>query len=209
MPLPSGVTGATLVAKVTKVTSSSPVAVSVSIEPSVDLTHTASGTKLSAMIETLVSGSGQASKILVPYSAQAGFVDSTGAAVSRWYYTATVSYTTASGARAYAPQSKTFILPVGSGGDLENLPAYSPPAKTSTVELPDRLSVEALNATYAIASPVLTVTYNGDGSVASTVENGVTTTFTYNTDGTVATQTRAGTTKTFTYDASGNVTGAA
>jgi YD repeat-containing protein len=58
-------------------------------------------------------------------------------------------------------------------------------------------------------NPTLVVTYNGDGSVASTTENGVLTTFTYNTDGTVKTQTRAGVTKTFTYDASGNVTGAA
>lgn len=66
----------------------------------------------------------------------------------------------------------------------------------------------ALNATYGLANPTLTVTYNTDGTVASTVENGVTTTFTYNTDGTVHTQTRAGVTKTFTYDGNGNVTGA-
>lgn len=90
--------------------------------------------------------------------------------------------------------------------DTFTLPAA---AKVADANLPPRLGATELNATYAIASPVLTVTYNGDGSVASTVENGVTTTFTYNTDGTVATQTRAGTTKTFTYDANGNVTGAA
>jgi YD repeat-containing protein len=66
-----------------------------------------------------------------------------------------------------------------------------------------------LNATFVPGNPTLVVTYNGDGSVASTTENGVLTTFTYNTDGTVATQTRAGVTKTFTYDANGNVTGAA
>jgi len=58
-------------------------------------------------------------------------------------------------------------------------------------------------------NPTLSVTYNDDGSVASTSENGVLTTFTYNTDGTVNTQTRAGVTKTFSYDANGNVTGAA
>ena len=58
------------------------------------------------------------------------------------------------------------------------------------------------------ANPALTVTYNPDGTVASTVENGVTTTFTYNADGTVNTQTRAGVTRTFTYS-NGNVTGAA
>ncbi|NVC23412.1 hypothetical protein E7Z53_08145 [Kocuria salina] len=58
-------------------------------------------------------------------------------------------------------------------------------------------------------NPELAVTYNSDGTVASTTENGVTTTFTYNSDGTVATQTRAGVTRTFSYDDNGNVTGAA
>ena len=67
----------------------------------------------------------------------------------------------------------------------------------------------ALNATYVPGNPTLVVTYNPDGSVASTTENGVLTTFTYNADGTVSTQTRAGVTKTFSYDANGNVTGAA
>lgn len=75
--------------------------------------------------------------------------------------------------------------------------------------LPARLSEAALNATFVPGNPTLVVTYNGDGSVATTTENGVLTTFTYNTDGTVNTQTRAGVTKTFTYDANGNVTGAA
>jgi YD repeat-containing protein len=60
----------------------------------------------------------------------------------------------------------------------------------------------------AFANPELTVTYNPDGSVASTTENGVATTYTYNADGTVATATRAGVTRTFAYDSAGNVTGA-
>jgi len=62
--------------------------------------------------------------------------------------------------------------------------------------------------TFALANPTLAVTYNGDGSVATTTENGILTTFTYNTDGTVNSQTRAGVTKTFTYGVYG-VTGAA
>jgi YD repeat-containing protein len=74
---------------------------------------------------------------------------------------------------------------------------------------PKPLTVAAGNVAFVPGNPTLTVTYNGDGTVASTVENGVTTTFTYNADGTVNTQTRAGVTKTFTYDANGNVTGAA
>lgn len=63
-------------------------------------------------------------------------------------------------------------------------------------------------SSFVPANPALTVNYNTDGTVASTVENGVTTSFTYNADGTVATQTRAGVTRTFTYS-NGNVTGAA
>lgn len=58
-------------------------------------------------------------------------------------------------------------------------------------------------------NPALTVTYNADGTVATTTQDGVLTTFTYNADGTVKTQTRGGVTRTFTYDANGNVTGAA
>lgn len=79
----------------------------------------------------------------------------------------------------------------------------------ANINTPGTATKAALNATFVPGNPTLTVTYNTDGSVASTVENGVTTTFTYNADGTVNTQTRAGVTKTFTYDTNGNVTGAA
>jgi len=91
-------------------------------------------------------------------------------------------------------------------GDDFTLPAA---VKVADASLPTRLGDTALSATFVPGNPTLVVTYNSDGTVASTTENGVLTTFTYNTDGTVKTQTRAGTTKTFTYDASGNVTGAA
>lgn len=85
---------------------------------------------------------------------------------------------------------------------------YKPVGADENGHFPPRVNT-ALNVTFTPANPTLTVTYNTDGSVASTVDNGVTTTFTYNTDGSVNTQTRAGVTRTFTYDASGNVTGAA
>jgi YD repeat-containing protein len=58
------------------------------------------------------------------------------------------------------------------------------------------------------ANPTLSVTYNSDGTVASTVENGTPVTYTYNSDGTVNTVTRNGITRTYSYDTSGNVTGA-
>lgn len=59
------------------------------------------------------------------------------------------------------------------------------------------------------ASPPVAITYNGDGSVATVTENGVTTTYTYNLDGTVATDVRDGVTRTYSYDGSGNLTGIA
>ena len=65
------------------------------------------------------------------------------------------------------------------------------------------------NATYAPAFGTTGITYNGDGSVATVTENGVTTTYTYNGDGTVHTDTRLGVTRTYTYDGSGNLTGIA
>lgn len=56
-------------------------------------------------------------------------------------------------------------------------------------------------------SPAVSIAYNGDGTVASVTENGVTTSYTYNGDGTVATDVRDSVTRTYTYDGSGNLTG--
>jgi YD repeat-containing protein len=53
-----------------------------------------------------------------------------------------------------------------------------------------------------------TVTYSGDGTVASSTIGGVTTTYGYDGSGNVLTETRLGKVKTYTYDGSGNVTGA-
>ena len=94
---------------------------------------------------------------------------------------------------------------IGVGDDF-TLPAA---VKVADANLPAASKAAAIAATYVPGNPTLVVTYNGDGSVATTTENGILSTFTYNTDGTVNTQTRAGSTKTFTYDANGNVTGAA
>lgn len=64
------------------------------------------------------------------------------------------------------------------------------------------------SSAYVSSDPVLAMTYNADGSLASVTENGVTTTFTYNGDGTIATSTRAGVTRTYSYT-SGNLTAVA
>lgn len=94
-------------------------------------------------------------------------------------------------------------------GAASGVAALGSDSKLLEENIPERLTDGELSATFVPGNPTLVVTYNPDGSVASTTENGVLTTFTYNPDGTVNTQTRAGVTKTFTYDANGNVTGAA
>jgi hypothetical protein len=127
--LPEDVTAATLTAKVTKTTPTSPITITLSIRPSVDLTHAASGMKLSEMIETLVPGRGQeAAVILVPHDGQDGFVDDAEEPVTDWHYIATVTSTVASGAEAYAPRSRGFKIPAGTTTvELETLPTYTPP----------------------------------------------------------------------------------
>lgn len=127
--LPEDVTAATLTAKVTKTTPTSPITITLGIRPSVDLTHAESGMKLSEMIETLVPGQGQeAAKILVPHDGQDGFVDEADEPVTDWHYIATITSTVASGAEAYAPRSRGFKLPAGTTTvDLETLPTYTPP----------------------------------------------------------------------------------
>ena len=101
---------------------------------------------------------------------------------------------------------------IGGGVDLCITPNGDVGSRITSGTSPSTFAADAANwalsTTYGFSNPTLTVTYNTDGSVASVVENGVTTSFTYNTDGTVNTQTRAGVTRTFTYDANGNVTGA-
>jgi YD repeat-containing protein len=67
-------------------------------------------------------------------------------------------------------------------------------------------TVDAINN---FANPALGVTYNPDGSLATTTENGETTTYFYNVAGFISSAQRAGVTRTYTYDVSGNITGAA
>jgi hypothetical protein len=124
--LPEDVTAATLTAKVTKTTPTSPITITLSIQPSVDLTHAESGMKLSDMIEILVPGPGPTT-VLVPHSSQPGFVDDSGEEVLTWYYTATTKSLAPGGALAFAPQIRTFLLPAGiTAIDIESLPVYVP-----------------------------------------------------------------------------------
>jgi YD repeat-containing protein len=70
---------------------------------------------------------------------------------------------------------------------------------------PPGLTKAVGDATYAPVNLVADgITYNPDGSVASSTEGGITTTYTWNPDGSVHTETRLGKVKTWTYDGSGN-----
>lgn len=83
---------------------------------------------------------------------------------------------------------------------------------TLVVPLADITDVEviksALTGIYSLADPIISVTYNEDGTVETSTEDGIMTTYTYNGDGTVATSTRLGVTRTYTY-VSGNLTAVA
>jgi hypothetical protein len=136
--LPEGVTAATLTAKVTRTNPPSPILISASIAPSLDLTHAASGVKLTDMIETLIT-SPNISEFAVPHSSQAGFVDEFGTPVSRWYYIATVTSRAPGGSLAYAPRTRAFQLPAGiTEVELETLPIYRP----SPADVPPTPEVE-------------------------------------------------------------------
>lgn len=63
-----------------------------------------------------------------------------------------------------------------------------------------------LNAAFEPSTSNSSYVYNTDGTIAQSVENGVTTTFTY-ASGEVITETRNGVTRTYSYDLYGNLTG--
>lgn len=99
----------------------------------------------------------------------------------------------------------------GSGGPFTLVPNHGAVYfyTGSTWEVHEsRWPITALRTEFAMANPTLSVTYNSDGTVASTTENGIVTSFTYNSDGSVHTETRNGVLRTFAYNADGTVSGA-
>ena len=79
-----------------------------------------------------------------------------------------------------------------------------------TTRLNPRISTADATGTFAPLGLVAdAITYNGDGTVATSTEGGVLTTYTYNVDLTVHTEVRLGKTKTYTYAGNGNVTSSA
>lgn len=169
MALPAGVTTATVTAGVPVSHTGAPVKAFLSIEPSVFLVHTATGTPLVDFLEELDISEGVAGQFTLPHTDQPGFQDENGNAYTNWYYTARLSYSTPSKAKTKAPKIKVFQLPAGQTiVDLDALPGgapalpYTAPIATVTSvngrtgpvtiedgDLPERLSEAELSATYA------------------------------------------------------------
>jgi hypothetical protein len=167
MALPAGVTTATVTAGVPVTHTGAPVKAFVSIEPSVFLVHTATGTPLVDFLEELSINEGVAGQFTLPHTDQAGFQDENGNSYTNWYYTARVSYSTPSKAKTKAPKIKVFQLATGQVTvDLDALPGgapalpYTAPIATVTSfggrtgpitlqegDLPERLTEEELSAT--------------------------------------------------------------
>ena len=99
---------------------------------------------------------------------------------------------------AYVPPAAATVYGV-------TLDAVTDAAIASNVSSGDSDTRAALDATYGRLELLADgITYNSDGTVATSTEGGITTTYTWNADGTCATETRLGLVKTWTYDASGN-----
>lgn len=114
-----------------------------------------------------------------------------------------------------APDS-VYILTATPPATLANWTLLNPPsvadAQLDGVNLSTQAELDAaiagLAGAYVPSDPVISVVYNGDGTVDSVTENGIETTFTYNADGTVASSTRLGVVRTYTY-VGGNLTAVA
>ncbi|BCW79020.1 hypothetical protein [Arthrobacter sp. NicSoilC5] len=228
MGFPVGMQLATIAFGIPLTATGKEVVTNVTVKPTARLIWAATGQPLPEFEDSFTAEAGQLGQFQVPFVDQPGFIDSLGNAVTDFAYQVTASWQF--GNARPITWSKNLKPLLGQTGPIDldlvpdgpvSIPVTAPTAsvlgfngRTGFItlqdsDLPERLSDAQLSATYVPGNPTLAVTYNSDGSVASTTENGVLTTFTYNADGTVNTQTRAGVTKTFTYDTNGNVTGAA
>lgn len=127
MALPAGVTTCTVVAGVPVTHSGAPVKTFVSIEPSVFLVHAATGTPLVDFLDELTVAEGVTAQFTLPHTDQAGFQDENGNSYTHWYYTARVTYSTASKAKSKTPKIKIFQLTTGQTTvDLDLLPSGAP-----------------------------------------------------------------------------------
>lgn len=187
MALPVGVTTATITFGVPVSFTGAFVRSTVSVVPSAPLVHSATGTPLVNFLEDVVTTEGTSGQFVLPHTDQTGFVDESGNSYQNWYYTATITYATDKG--SLPARTKVFQLTSGQTlVDLDLIPAGAPvlpyTAPTATVssvngrtgavtiqdgDLPERLSDEALSATYGpatqAAAPEMRSTYARSGTL--------------------------------------------
>lgn len=123
--------------------------------------------------------------------------------------TAATQNTTAFDAAGAAAAAQAASQPVDS--DLTAIAALSTTSfGRSLLALADGAALAGAipSGTYVKGDPTLALTYNADGTVATSTEDGIVTTYAYNADGTVASTTRLGVTRTYTYSG-GNLTAVA
>jgi hypothetical protein len=180
MALPVGVTTATCTVGVPVSFSGGPVRSNVTVKPSAFLVHTATGTPLVDMMESVYTTDGVAGQFVLPHTDQSGFQDENGNAYSNWYYTVTVQYS--NDFQALVPKTKVFQLVAGQVTvDLDKLPGgvpalpYIAPIATLTsfggrtgavtlqeADLPTRLSDAELSATFVPKWKATTAYLAGD-----------------------------------------------
>jgi hypothetical protein len=161
MALPAGITTATVTfgSPVTFAGDNS-VTTTVTITPSTNITHAATGVPIVAFTETVAAASGAAGQIALPHVDQNGFVDQSGAAYKMWYYTATIFYAHTSDTRII---TKTFQVLVGQTTvDLDLVPAgNAQPAISAPIQPVTSVigSTGVITGGMIAADPALNATY--------------------------------------------------
>lgn len=92
MSIPSGITTCTVYINAPVSFIGAPGRVHLTITPSEQLVHAATGTPLVNFVDTIAPAEGASATIVLPHTDQPGFLDDSGAAYTNWYYTADVKY---------------------------------------------------------------------------------------------------------------------
>lgn len=135
MPLPAGVSTATVTFGIPSTfQGDQQIPTTISVMPSANITHAATGTPIIAFIETTPAAANTTGQVILPHVDQSGFIDGNGNTFKNWYYTATITYTHTSDTRVI---TKNFQVTVGQATvDLDLLPTgvpaipYTAPAPT-------------------------------------------------------------------------------
>lgn len=122
MPLPAGVTTATVFKKAPVTFGGGQAKVYLEVTPSVRLIHTETGTPLADFVEVVDPLDGDLAQVNLPHTDQSGFQDEAGNSFIDWHYTARIRFEKDSKTRHMPLQS--FQIPEGlTQLDLSTIPA--------------------------------------------------------------------------------------